>query len=421
LLTPCAGACGAFFFLSDGHTQYVLAGSVQKHGVTQLLGHTDADSEAWKQFGQQFLEASSYHAVVTHDLSRNEHLKHLSTVTGLSMLRFCVAAPIISKADIAIGYLVVVDTNEHGATMSDREAGILSSVAKQCMNQLQQDYEMQLERRGSRMTQGFSTYLQTRPAVEHMLEDPPSYSELASRVNFNNKAESEKLEVDSTEQSTDGAVPRSGGMGGPDSHTREPSDDIRHDETPYRRIFRRSAEYLRKALDADGVMFADGLIGFHGILHASTEPEQELEHELIEGDKEKLAAADSKQTHEVTHARSFTSADFRKHVKTQAPAEILGLDMLPDIEKPALTQLSQSTLGLNYIDEGCLQYLMSEFAGGKVWYWEKGPYRCEGHTVSPDDTDHTKRVTQAFPGVCQLMFAPLTDPVNIKRLAVCFV
>ncbi|KAK5028160.1 hypothetical protein LTR13_009148 [Exophiala sideris] len=283
------------------------------------------------------------------------------------------------------------------------ELNSLSSIAKQCMSQLEQDYDLCLQRRSSRMVRGLSTFLQRQPALDQMLDEPPHFSESSNQVISVHLAESKNPEEEPEAPSENSATSRSQESKGHRSRKRKHKESGEgQDETPYRRVFRRSAEVLREALDADGVIFADGLIGFHGTLHPAAEPEQELEREMVEANQDKVSEADAKYEHETSSMRNFTSAEFRKHVRTHQPSEILGIAMQSDTTQPTFQNLSKSTLGLDHVDEGFLQYLM-------------------GHTIASDDTDDTKRLLQAFPGIRQLVFGPLKDPVDIKRLAGCFI
>ena len=400
-----------------------MAGSVREgqYCGAQLLGHSDADAEAWLQFGRGVLEAERNRPVVIHDATRNEYLRNIPSVASTPSLRFCAAAPITSDADIPIGYVVVVGTNDHGGFL-DHEASALLTIAKQCMSQLEQDYETQVQRRGSRMTEGLSRFLQRQGVVDQVLEEPPTLSGSLQRVmseqsagRSNRTKERSKPGTRSRESST----PRPQQPGKAPSPKRKRSSE-KEDETPYRRVFRRAADFLRTALDADGVLFADGLVGFHGTLQPAAEPEQELQREGIQADKRTVSEADS-ETHQDMHSRKFTSTDYRKDVKLSDTAEILGIAMHPDTVKPKLQQLSASTLGLGSVDEGFLQYLMEEHPQGKVWYFDDGPYACEGDSISPDSSYGIKRLAQAFHGSRQLLFVPLKDPVDIKRLAGCFI
>lgn len=322
-----------------------------------MLGHSEADSKAWIQFSRDVLEVQHNRPCIIHGATQNEHLKNISSVAGTPSLRFCATARTTSEADIPVGYVVVVDTGDHGGFV-DHEADTLLTVAKQCMSQLERDFEIQVRRRGSRMTEGLSSFLQRQPVVDQMLEGPPTFSESSQQVISEQSAESREGEEESEGESGTklSSLSRRRQSSTPSSPKRKRSSE-EQDETPYRRVFRRAAEFLRTALDADGVLFADGLIGFHGTLQPAAESEQELEREMVQADKEKVSQADAKQTHQDTHSRKFPSTDYRKDVKTKDPAEILGIAIHPDSVKPTFQQLSESTLGLDSVDEGFLQYL----------------------------------------------------------------
>jgi hypothetical protein len=209
---------------------------------------------------------------------QNEHLKNISSVAGTPSLRFCATAHITSDADIPVGYVVVVDTGDHGGFV-DNEADTLLTVAKQCMSQLERDFEIQVRRRGSRMTEGLSSSLQRQPAVDQMLEEPPTLSDSSQQVISDQSAESRREGEEESEGESGtklSSLSRRRQSGTSSSPKRKRSSE-EQDETPYRLVFRRAAEFLLTALDADGVLFADGLIGFHGTLQPAAEPEQELE------------------------------------------------------------------------------------------------------------------------------------------------
>jgi hypothetical protein len=144
------------------------------------------------------------------------------------------------------------------------------------------------------------------------------------------------------------------------------------------------------------VVFADGLPGFHGTLQPVAN-QQELECEIVQAYKKEVLQADSEQKHEITLSRKFTSTDYR-HVKTNNPVDILGIAMRPDTVQPTFQQLSDSTLGLDRVDEEFLQYVMEGYPQGKVWYLDDDQYCCEGGTISSDGSDDIQRLTHAFRG-----------------------
>lgn len=210
-------------------------------------------------------------------------------------------------------------------------------------------------------------------------------------------------------------------------------------ETTYRKVFRRAAECLRAALKADGVLFIDGLIGFHGDVQPVAEPEQELEREIARpaADNDEAAQDKSVATSERTdvpedtfnphdpdppgtHSRIYTSAEYLKGVYVERPTEVLGISGSDHVLK--LARVSESTVGLPDIDEGFLQRLMDRHSKGAVWHTSDGRFmQVKDETlVDIDLEEEALRLAATFKGVKQLVFKPLTDPTSLKRLGACF-
>jgi hypothetical protein len=211
-------------------------------------------------------------------------------------------------------------------------------------------------------------------------------------------------------------------------------------ETTYRKVFRRAAECLKAALRVDGVLFIDGLIGFHGDVQPVAEPEQELEREIARSPADGNESAQhqpvttSERTDELEdtfnphdpdppgiHSRIFTSAEYLKGVYTERPAEVLGISGSEHLLK--LARLSESTIGLSDIDEGFLQRLIDRHPKGAVWYSSGGSFmQVKDETlVEVDLKEEACRLAATFKDVRQLVFKPLTDPTSLKRLGACFV
>jgi hypothetical protein len=77
------------------------------------------------------------------------------------------------------------------------------------------------------------------------------------------------------------------------------------------------------------------------------------------------------------------------------------------------------------VNEGCLQRLMDRYPEGDVWYFHNDTntiYSVKDDTLSKADSEEeTRRLFSSFPGITQLIFRPLTDPVSLKRLSGCFI
>lgn len=211
-------------------------------------------------------------------------------------------------------------------------------------------------------------------------------------------------------------------------------------ETTYRKVFNRAAQCLREAFQCDGVLFVDGLIGFHGTVQPVPESEQELESEATSAHRQPGLDRNRQHTHpEGTasserhqsqqddddntdkHDRVFTSTEFQRGAHTDRPSEILALTAHPDV-RPNATSLSDTTLGLEQVDEGFLQRLMDRHPNGAVWYFDGISTVVKNDAVIEQDLlEETDKLRNAFPNLRQLVFQPLTDPTSSKRLAGCFI
>ncbi|KAL5371379.1 hypothetical protein DPSP01_014307 [Paraphaeosphaeria sporulosa] len=220
-------------------------------------------------------------------------------------------------------------------------------------------------------------------------------------------------------------------------------------ETTHRYVFRRAAECLQAGLQVDGVLFSDGLIGFHGSVQPVVGLEQKVEHEMEHRPHQKpddsgVASHSSRsrerQARAKKHAKNnpttqakfsgeatsvFTSAKYQRGVHVDRPAEILGIHTGKRELAPAMTTISESTLGMAEVDEGYLRRLMDRHPEGSVWYFPDGittSYLVKDDTLSEDDSqEETRRLSSSFPGIKQLIFQPLIGSVRLKRLAGCFI
>lgn len=227
----------------------------------------------------------------------------------------------------------------------------------------------------------------------------------------------------------------------------EPGDS--KGETTYRKVLRRAAECLQAGLQVDGVMFSDSLAGFHGSVQPVAKQEKELEHEVEQRPHRKpddwgVASHTSRswerQARGKEHTKNtpvpqpiisgesmrvFTSAEYQRGLHVDRPAEILGIHTRKRELAPATMNISESTLGMVEVNEGCLQRLMDRYPEGNVWYFHNDTntiYSVKDDTLSETDLEkETRRLFSSFPGIKQLIFRPLTDPVSLKRLTGCFI
>lgn len=397
-----------------------------------MCGRSDTDREIWLWFDQQVLALDSSaqedcgHHFFILDAANDGHMNALSSVAEPLFLRFFAATPITTKENITIGYVLIVDTDVH-RELSNREAALLTSISRQAMLQLSLVRELELRRRASKTTEGLATFLQPRPVIDQTTAKPDKNSTVSQH-------ESAGVPLTASEGST--AAATNAGISGYKS--------LGAQETPYRRIFRRAAEFLRNALMVDGVLFADGFVEFRGAMQPVSEPEQELQREAFTkpvlksmplGRDSATGEGSSNSSHggpsisscqpPSSRTKTYTSGGFRGSVLTTTPAEVLGISISPDGKRPSLKSLSDTVLGLDHVGQGFLQHMMERYSEGQPWYIDESDavYHCQNDTVRLDEDGHgdTATVLRAFGGIRQLLFIPLADPVDSKRLAACFV
>ncbi|UPX10861.1 uncharacterized protein EKO05_0001498 [Ascochyta rabiei] len=194
---------------------------------------------------------------------------------------------------------------------------------------------------------------------------------------------------------------RSGGTGG----------------TVHRKVFRKAAQCLQRALDADGVLFADGLVGFHGEVQPTAEPELELVREFAQppwGEKDVCEGKPQSNT------RTFTSSEYLKGVHIDRPTEVFGSADRSDQLNPSPT--SKLSAGLPGIDDGFLGRLMDSHPAGAIWYLtDTYILQVREETLFEVDLqEELARLRVTFPNAKQLMYVPLIDPTSAKRLCACF-
>jgi hypothetical protein len=222
------------------------------------------------------------------------------------------------------------------------------------------------------------------------------------------------------------------------------SSSSQSSETIYKNIFRRASQYLRLALDADGVLFADSLTGLHGDVQPAAEPALELETELDQTSRDGLSHTlenpisrrselphrenaqaqlhqSDQESQSQTNTRTYTSPDYRKRIYVMRPTEILGLS--GDRSQLNLMAVSKSTTGMPDIEEESLDRMVHSYPDGAVWYITDTTFTHirDGVPVEIDNQKDGDKLRSAFPHAKQMMFKPVTDPISSKLLGACFV
>ncbi|KAF2627452.1 hypothetical protein BU25DRAFT_458778 [Macroventuria anomochaeta] len=398
-------------------------------------------------------------------LQRDPRTCNLSAVSEPAQLSFFAGVPMTSKNGHNIGAICVVNRTER-PPLSTSEAGFLADTARRCMDLLELARERGFYNRCTAMQDELDIFLKSRALHIQLLEEPRTPASRkssiqkmkaggAERVDLHTLADDPLSGLDNppvegreSQRLIDAEIERDYHVAEHDNATdarsltaKRGNDDKRgllKGETTYRKVFRRAAECLRSALKADGVLFVDGLLGFHGDVQPVAEPEQELEREIAcplahhntSAQEESLSKdrtdvpGDTFSPHDPdppgTHSRIYTSAEYLKGVYVQRPTEILGISGSDDVLK--LVRISQSTLGLRDIDEGFLQRLMDRHPHGAVWHMSKSSFmRVKNETlVEIDLPEEARRLTSSFSNIRQLVFKPLTEPTSLKRLGACF-
>jgi len=487
---------GAFVVLTDGHFQYFLAGCKRSQSSedddahakdASWLGVIDADLAIWRSLFQRTISLDSllvppWDRILNVTSMRDiDPSYQLSSVAEAPNLTFYAGTPITSKHGVNIGIVFVVDGSLR-KELSARESNFLTATSKKCMQLLEFAREREYYDRWALMNSHLDRFVishntltqarkeatalkvrtdprpektklhQVRDTAHRFHGDRHTSDDLLSSENDLGR-DSESIRLLEAEDARDDRLARED-----DEHNaraledqleigEEPGDS--KGETTYRKVLRRAAECLQVGLQVDGVMFSNGVIGFHGSVQPVAERGQELEHEMeqrphrkpddwgviyhtsLSQERQAQGKEQAKNTStpqpkisgEVT--RVFTSAEYQRGLDIARPAEILGIHTRKRELAPVTMKISESTLGIVDVDEGYLQRLMDRHPEGNVWYSPDDTstiYSVKDDTLSENDSqEETRRLFSSFPGIKQLIFRPLTDPVSLKRLAGCFI
>lgn len=427
---------GVFISLTDGITQRLVAGSwgtQSKYVAPHWLAIADADRKTWLRLGRLSIGMEEHSPLGTTQVRLNEddRTANLCCVTSHPNLAYYAAAPIKTDQDVAIGMVFLVDVRDRSPPLQ-QDMDLLQQTAKTCMAQLESARTAHLRGRSIRISEGLKSFICSRVTNATIGEDPrnlrptPSHTDILTDVHPNPELDDTPKEIVSPEmqhQRLEGTGP----------HGQSPSNS--QEDTTYQKTFRSAAKTLRTALDVDGVAFIDGNIGFHGKLNTAPEPELELEDEQRatsrEGQQRKGNLTPSQASNVYTHAsdndgsssRTFTSAEYKGSILLRRPTECLGISFVDD-KRPNCVNVSPTTLGLDHIDEDFLQKLLEKYPRGKIWYFEeqsRTPYgfSCDDRLTAEGEDSYAQPILSSLPGVRQLLFAPLTDPASLKRLAGC--
>lgn len=452
------GVFAAFASLTDGCTQRVLAGTWgqtdgdgRDDALPRWLASRDADGDAWLSLARRTLgldhqarDRAFPDGGIAVQLDRDRRAANLSCVAGPPHVKYYAAVPIRTRRRICIGTLFVLDRVIRDRSFDD-DLTFLSSIAAKCMTQLETARESHLKSRITRISDGVCSFIHSRA-----VGPDESSNVVPSSSNPTSVQPSVTATPDQASSTPTGDPLPSAPQDGSTNETQAAQADTNDasaggsGRTTYKEAFARAALHLRNALDVDGVLFVDGLIGFHGALTPLAKREQELEDEMNQKFGRKDASKEDLHwtpTPDTTDARSpddakpsddasgpaertFSSTDYQKSTLVRRPGEILAVSVGNPKARPRLRNLSINAPDEDYIDERFLRRFLARYPSGKVWYFDENgcPYTfSDGESlVSDDPSGEAKQLSAVFPGIRQLIFAPLTDPVTLKRLAGCY-
>ncbi|KAF2126230.1 hypothetical protein P153DRAFT_399682 [Dothidotthia symphoricarpi CBS 119687] len=426
------GVCGAFVVLTDGCSQKLIAS-----GETTDLRSFNEDGWLW--LFQQTIAVDTSTDEKTFSvpvLCRNSHTSALTSVSNAPHLSFYAGTPIVSKKNQHVGTFFVVD-NSGRTQLSAAETKHLTTAARKCISLLDFARERGFHNRWSSVQKQLDLFVKSRAMATQAVENSPTLaknplpsSPITERTEIGEIAEhtfmgSDDLKVggEESERLVRAEIERDKRIDTENvedtrTSTAKPEDDGKSagtsGETAYRKVFRRAAQCLQTALEADGVLFVDGLIGLHGGSQPIPEPVHELEKEVSPPED------DPSQENGSKGERTYTSTEFRKGVIPDHPAEVLS--MLTNTSRPPTTPVSKDVEGLVLIDESFLQRLMLRYPHGVVWYLGHATLTrvSDEVLVAEEKQEMIERLRKSFPGAKQLIFQPLSDPTSLKRLAGCF-
>ena len=481
---------GAFVVLNDASRLHFIAHGhrndadddfsrvVFDSGDAAWLDVSVADRPTWISLFQEIIalngsetSSASERAFSIPALQKDPRTSSLSVASEPAQLSFFAGVPLTSKNGHNVGAVCVVNRTER-PPLSTSEADFLADTARKCMDLLELERERGFHHRWTAVQEELDIFLKSRTLHAQLLEEPQTpagrnTSKQHKDVDKTSRHGAERVDPDTlaeepltglgdppikggeSKRLIEAEIERDHRIGKNDNAkdarsltAKRGQDDERgpsKGETTYRKVFRRAAECLKAALKADGVLFIDGLIGFHGDVQPVAEPEQELERELTRplADDDKSVqdkpATKSERTdipedtfnpHDPdppgTHSRIYTSAEYLKGVYVERPAEVLGISGSDHVLN--LARVSESTVGLTDVDEGFLQRLMDRHPNGAVWHLSDESFmQVKDETlVEIDLKEEARRLAAAFKNVRQLVFKPLTDPTSLKRLGACF-
>jgi len=474
---PHIGVRGAFVTLANENTPYFLAGTPNPNAADERpesaswLGTADIDLQRWLHIFWQTLnvntnsESTATRVFASALLAEEHRISQHSTVSQSPYLVSYLGTPVTTSRGLAIGAVFVVNDSTHEA-FSDTDEKALVATAEKCMRQLDLKRESIDLERWRCVNEQLDRFVGSRAIRSQLLEEPRSLRRIDQQRRRQDQigkvqalahqhGKDPPKDIDASPENVFSAGDETKLLLHAEAETQQNivnEEETRkarrsQDETTYRKVFRRAADCVREALQVDGVLFIDGLIGYHGGVQPVAETEAELEREMaqhsqrqgsldstdedtspFEGVKTQLNAPlhprDLGEATKFTSSRTYTSPEYRRGICIERPAEILGMSTRSPEFAPMTRTINESTLGLANLDEGFLQLLIDDHPDGAIWYLHGTGDVCyiiqNGTSLVDDLSKETQQLISNFKGARQMLFLPMKDPVTLKRLAGCF-
>ena len=389
------------------------------------------------------------------DLSKDVRFCNLPYVVAGPNFRYYAGTPLLTRENVPIGSVFVMDDRPRGPP-TKFEIDFLGVMARNVMEYLEMRRESEMRKKLEVMSQGMAAFLEAKSSISPLWRADTFAEKERNQLKVNKGTQSAppvEATLPITDYSAANPAPPNTQNGRRNSHDTNvelknlPGNDMSsHQNTSFPpqeiptkdQILSRAANLLRESLDVNYTVFLDASV------EPSTTSEEVFGDESTDGNvsglqEEQELAPPTNMKEEMTGSPMkeyfITGTRFpqiRKHA--QIPAKVL-----------SLSTEDYSSLNDNVLRETnafrppyyiYLRRLLKKYPEGKLWsFSDTGveslvedhlPLNPASDSTSTSTQGHSKTLLEAkyllncFPGVKQLLFAPLIDVESAVPLAACF-
>lgn len=422
---------------------------------------------------------SGFPCFMVTDLSLDNRFNQLPFVTGPPYFKYYAGTPLTTNKGINIGSLFILDNVVRPPLTADQQS-FLGSVAQIIMKHMEMFREAKERKKAMRMSRGLNAFMEGKshlineeslPGSSYMghREEPmngqinPASSSPSGRRRRARKQDGLTSDENSRQSKNASQVPSSltdesnniPATGSAHSHgvafsrdaklstdqdTSQSESDVdiskENVEGGHKTTMARAADLLRQSLDlhsGGGVVYFDTTLGFSSRAEeVPTSPTMRdtavkvgFEHEILKAVKQSSLILNS------TAFRDDSVDGISEVQKSEKLADIISFSMNRHIMSSQ--DEAQGLASFNPLGEGSLQYLVKRYPRGNIWSFD------EDGSLSSSEEDNEKTTSSLrhariqrrhyiasmllkhFPGVRQLLFAPLWDSGASRWFAGCFV